>query len=121
MSWNVTKVARLEPPERVYEKAGIHNGRSPVPTTMLHCVSTRFSLSLASALIVARTSGFGTGCKREESSCNALTWTFNPKVPGSRPRRPAQAHDRPTGSQAHRFRPTRVCPLEVVVSGVKSA
>jgi hypothetical protein len=32
--------------------------------------------------------------QREEPSCNAVNWTFNPKVPGSRP-------GRPTRSEAH--------------------
>jgi hypothetical protein len=29
--------------------------------------------------------------QQEESCCNAVTWTFNPKVPGSRPERPTKS------------------------------
>jgi hypothetical protein len=38
---------------------GVHDAAS-VPTTVLHCVSRRFNLSLAPSLILARTSAFET-------------------------------------------------------------
>jgi hypothetical protein len=53
------------------EKPETRNGGAPVPTTVLHGVSSRFSLSLAPLLMVVRLSGFEPDCNEKSNAATS--------------------------------------------------